>query len=125
MSLSSVSSALSLNERWVLLHRQSKGPRKGPPHLLLIPLLHPSNLQSSKELTAQRSASLRLLSTCTTSFPHHNNNNKGRRVFCLLVLSLSSQHAHPPHITLNQNTRTYIFTVLPRTDSFLSHSLLK
>lgn len=39
MSLSSVSSALSLNERWVLLHRQLRGPRKGPPRLLLIPPL--------------------------------------------------------------------------------------
>lgn len=61
MSLSSVSSALSLNERWVLLHRQPRGPRKGPPRLLLIPPLHLSDLQSSKELTAPRSASLRLL----------------------------------------------------------------
>lgn len=39
MSLSSVSSALSLNERWVLLHRQPRGPRKGSPRLLLIPSL--------------------------------------------------------------------------------------
>lgn len=31
MSLSSLSSALSLNERWVLLRRQPRGPRKCPP----------------------------------------------------------------------------------------------
>lgn len=47
MSLSSVSSALSLNERWVLLHRQPRGPRKGPPRLLLIPLLRSPILQGA------------------------------------------------------------------------------
>lgn len=125
MSLSSVSSALSLNERWVLLHRQPRGPRKGPTRLLLIPPLHPSDLQSSKELTARRSASVRLLHLHNLISPSLQQQQRWGGDFCLLVLSLSSCQAHPPYITLNQNDPHLYLHCIGSHPGFLSHSFLK
>lgn len=98
MSLSSVSSPLFLNERWVLLHRQPRGPRTPPPP----PPTEPCFLLRSPILRGADSSEIgkrRFSSTCSTSFPHHKNNNKGRKIlFAATVLS-----SHPPHITLNQS----------------------
>lgn len=112
MSLSSVSSALSLNERWVLLHRQPRGPRKGPTRLLLIPPLHPSDLQSSKELTARRSASVRLLHLHNLISPSLQQQQRWGGIFVYWYCPC----LHVKHILrtslLIKMTPTYICTVL-------------
>lgn len=107
MSLSSVSSALSLNERWVLLHRQPRGPRKGPPRLLLIPPLRSPILQGAD------SSKIREPASPPPAQPHFPIITTTTKVGGFLFTVLSSQHTHPPYITLNQNEpQLCILTVL-------------
>lgn len=105
MSLSSVSSALSLNERWVLLYRQPRGPR--PPHHhpdLASSSFHPSDLQSSEELTAPRSESPRLLHLKKTNFPIITTTKvEDSSIFLTFLYIPTVLSPHPRHITLNQS----------------------